>query len=77
MVTLVLRIQGKRKKLAERDLAILTVLMKNFICPQPMAVMTADKEIKNLKEILALTGLNDKMNAKNERAKERRANGLS
>lgn len=42
-----------------------------------MAVMTADKEIKNLKEILALTGLNDKMNAKNERAKERRANGLS
>lgn len=30
MVTLVLRIYGKRKKPAERDLAILTVLMKKL-----------------------------------------------
>lgn len=35
-----------------------------------MAVMTTDKEIKNLKEILALTGLNDKMNAKTREQKK-------
>lgn len=39
--------------------------------------MMANKEIKNLKQILELTGPNDKMNAKNKRTEERRANGLS